>query len=304
VKVRAASANPLDWHYIRGTPYVMRLGTGLRFPKVTRLGVDFAGTVEAIGPGVTRFRPGDEVFGGRTGAFAEYVTVREDKAIAKKPGNVTFDEAAAVPIAGLTALQAVRDKGQVKSGQTVLVHGASGGVGTFAVQIAKSMGAKVTGVCSGRNAAMVKSIGAEDVIDYTKEDFAKGGRRWDVILDCVGNRSLSDLRGAVTPGGICVLVGGGGPNDGKWIGPIARLAKAKLTAPFVKEKQVFFVAELSQKDLEALGALMEKGAVKPVIDRKYELAEAAAAIKYLEEGHAKGKVILRVGADAPAAAQK
>jgi NADPH:quinone reductase-like Zn-dependent oxidoreductase len=296
VKVRAASVNPLDWHFMRGTPYLMRLSSGLRKPKVTRLGVDFAGTVEAVGPGVTRFKPGDDVFGGRTGALAEYVTLGEDKAIALKPANATFEQAAAVPIAAVTALQALRDKGKLQSGQKILINGASGGVGTFAVQIAKSMGATVTGVCSGRNTAMVKSIGADDVVDYTKEDFAQGGRRWDVILDLVGNRSLGDLRRALNPNGICVLIGGGGPNDGKWIGPMVQPVKALLLSPFVSQKFGMFIAELTQADLNALGSLIEKAKVTPVIDRRYPLNEVPAAIAYLEQGHAKGKVVIDVEA--------
>ena len=195
IKVRAASVNPLDWHFIEGTPYVMRaLGVGLRKPKDTRLGVDYAGTVEAIGKNVTQFKPGDEVFGGRTGAFAEYVCVRDSRAVALKPANITFEQAASVPIAGITALQGVRDKGKVQPGQKVLINGASGGVGTFAVQIAKSMGADVTGVCSTRNLDMVRSLGADHVIDYTKEDFTKGDQRYDVILDNVANHSLSECQ--------------------------------------------------------------------------------------------------------------
>ena len=300
VKVRAAAVNPLDWHFIRGTPYLMRLSSGLRKPKVTRLGVDFAGTVEAVGPNVTRFKAGDEVFGGRTGAFAEYVTVGEDKAIALKPANVTFEQAASVPIAGVTALQALRDKGKLRSGQKVLINGASGGVGTFAVQIAKSMGATLTGVCSGRNAAMVKSIGADDVVDYTKEEFTQGGRRWDVILDCVGNRSLGDLRRALNPSGICVLIGGGGPNDGKWIGPLVQPVKAVLLSPFTSQKFGMFIAELRQADLNALGSLMQEAKVVPVIDRRYPLSEVPAAIAYLEQGHAKGKVVIDVAETAAA----
>jgi NADPH:quinone reductase-like Zn-dependent oxidoreductase len=294
VRVRAASVNPLDWHYMRGTPYVMRLGAGMRKPKVTRLGVDFSGTVEAVGRSVTRFKPGDDVFGGRTGAFAEYVTVREDRAIAAKPANVTFEQAASVSIAAVTALQGLRDKGKLRSGQTVLINGASGGVGTFAVQIAKSMGATVTGVCSGKNAAMVRSIGADDVVDYTKEDFTRSGKRYDLILDCVGNRSLLDLRRALNPRGICVLIGGGGPNDGKWIGPLAGPVKTLLLSPFVSQKLAMFLAELRQADLSVLAGLMEAGKVKPVIDRRYPLSEIATAIAYLEQGHAKGKVVLDV----------
>src|SRR5882724_1881683 len=238
VKVRAASVNPLDWHFIEGTPYVMRaMGVGLRKPKDTRLGVDFAGTVEAVGEKVTKFKPGDDVFGGRDGAFAEYVCPRADRAVAAKPANVTFEQAASVPIAAITALQGVRDKGKVQPGQKVLINGASGGVGTFAVQIAKSMGADVTGVCSTRNLDMVKSLGADHVIDYTKEDFAKSGQRYDVILDNVPNHSLSDCRRILTPNGKYIMIGGGGPNDNRWIGPFGRVINTKLISLFISQKR-------------------------------------------------------------------
>jgi NADPH:quinone reductase-like Zn-dependent oxidoreductase len=228
VRVRAASVNPLDWHYMRGTPYLLRIEAGLRKPKIIRLGVDFAGTVEAVGKDVTQFKPGDDVFGGKTGAFAEYVSVRESRALALKPANMTFEQAAAVPIAAVTALQGLRDKGQVQPGQRVLINGASGGVGTFAVQIAKSLGANVTGVCSTRNVEMVRSIGADQVVDYTKDDYTKGGERYDVIIDNVGNHSLLDNRRVLNPKGKYVLIGGGGPNDGNWIGPMAGPVKAIL----------------------------------------------------------------------------
>jgi len=213
VKVHAAAVNPLDWHFVRGTPYVMRLQAGLRKPKVIQLGVDFAGTVEAVGRSVTRFKPGDDVFGGRTGAFAEYLCVREDRAVVLKPANLTFEQAAAVPIAAVTALQGLRDKGKVQPGQKVLINGASGGVGTFAVQIAKSLGADVTGVCSTGNVDLVRSIGADHVVDYTREDFTRGSHRYDFILDNVGNHSSSDTRSALTPNGTL-----GGHGDGRWIG--------------------------------------------------------------------------------------
>lgn len=207
VKVRAAAVNPLDWHYMRGEPYVMRLMSGLGQPADARVGVDFAGTVEAVGKSVTRFKPGDEVFGGRSGAFAEYIAVREDRALVLKPANLTFEQAASVPIAAVTALQGLRDKGRVQAGQKVLINGASGGVGTFAVQIAKSFGADVTGVCSTRNVELVRSIGADHVIDYTQEDFTQGEERYDLILDNVGNRSLSDLRRVLKDSGALVIVG-------------------------------------------------------------------------------------------------
>ncbi len=292
VKVRAASVNPLDWHFIEGTPYIMRLGVGLRKPKVPRLGVDFAGVVEAVGKNVTQFKVGDEVFGGKTGAFAEYVCMRADRALALKPTNISFEQAAAVPIAGLTALQALRDQGHVQPGQKVLINGASGGVGTFAVQIAKSLGAEVTGVCSTRNVELVHSLGADHVIDYTKEDFTKGNERYDVILDNVGNQPLSGFRHALTPKGICVMIGGGGPNDGGLIGPMGRPVKALLMSPFVSQKMSMFLAELTGADLTAMADLMQSGKVKPVIDKTYPLSQIADAIRYLEAGHARGKVVV------------
>jgi len=296
VKVRAASVNPLDWHFIEGTPYVMRaMGVGFRKPKDTRLGVDFAGTVEAVGKNVTLFKPGDEVFGGRTGAFAEYVCVREARAVALKPANITFEQAASVPIAAITALQGVRDKGKVQAGQKVLINGASGGVGTFAVQIAKSYGAEVTGVCSTRNLDMVRSLGADHVIDYTKEDFTKSDQRYDVILDNVANHSLSECRRVLNPNGIYVLIGGGGVNESRWLGPgLTHALKAMLLSKFVNQKMGMMLAELNQKDLTFLADLMQSGKVTPVIDRTYKLSDLPDAIRYLEQGHARGKVVVSV----------
>ncbi len=295
VRVHSASVNPLDWHFIRGTPLIGRLGLmGLRKPKVPRLGVDYAGTVEAVGKDVTQFKAGDEVFGGKTGAFAEYVCARADRAMAPKPANVTFPQAASVPIAGVTALQGLRDKGRVQPGQKVLINGASGGVGTFAVQIAKSFGAEVTGVCSTRNLDMVRSLGADHVIDYTKEDFTKGTQRYDVILDNVGTQPLSGFRRALTPNGICVMIGGGGPNDGGLIGPMGRPIKALLMSPFTSQKMGMFMAEITKQDLTILADLMQSGKVTPVIDRTYPLTQIAEAIRYLEEGHARGKVVISV----------
>src|ERR1700730_4683212 len=298
VKVHAAAVNPLDWHFMEGTPYIMRaMGVGLRKPKDPRLGVDYAGQVEAVGKNVTQFKPGDEVFGGKTGAFAEYVCARADRAIALKPANITFEQAASVPIAAITALQALRDKGKVQPGQKVLINGASGGVGTFAVQIAKSFGADVTGVCSTRNLDLVRSLGADHVIDYTKEDFTKGDQRYDVILDNVGNQPLSGFRRALKPKGICVMIGGGGPNDGGLIGPMGRPIVALLMSPFISQKMGMMMAELNKKDLTILGDLMQSGKVKPVIDRTYPLSQIAEAMRYLEAGHARGKVIITVGQD-------
>ena len=296
VKVRAASVNPLDWHFIEGTPYVMRaMGVGLRKPKDTRLGVDFAGTVEAVGKNVTKFKPGDEVFGGRTGAFADYVCVREARAVALKPASVTFEQAASVPIAAITALQGVRDKGKVQPGQKVLINGASGGVGTFAVQIAKSYGADVTGVCSTRNLDLVRSLGADHVIDYTKEDFTKGGQRYDVILDNVANHSLSECRRVLNPNGIYVLIGGGSLNESRWLGPgLTHALKAMLLSKFVSQKMGMMLAELNHDDLSYLADLMQSGKVTPVIDRTYKLSDLADAIRYVEQGHARGKVVISV----------
>src|SRR5438105_949105 len=295
VRVRAASVNPYDWHFIEGTPYIMRaMGVGLRKPKDTRLGVDFAGTVETVGKNVTQFKPGDEVFGGRGGAFAEYVCPRANRAIALKPANLTFEQAASVNIAGITALQALRDKGNVQPGQKVLINGASGGVGTFAVQIAKSFGADVTGVCSTRNVDMVRSLGADHVIDYTKEDFAKGPERYDVILDNVPNHSLSECRRILNPNGKYVMIGGGGPNDSRWIGPFGRVIKTMVLSRFVSQKMGMMMADTNQNDLTILADMMQSGKVKPVIDRTYKLSELPAAIAYLEEGHARGKVIITV----------
>ena len=295
VRVRAASVNPYDWHFIEGTPYIMRMmGVGLRKPKDTQLGVDFAGTVEAIGKNVTQFKPGDEVFGGRGGAFAEYVCPRANRAVALKPANVTFEQAASVNIAGITALQAVRDKGKVQQGQKVLINGASGGVGTFAVQIAKSFGADVTGVCSTRNVDLVKSLGADHVIDYTKEDFAKGAERYDAILDNVPNHSLSECRRVLNPNGKYVLIGGGGPNDSRWIGPFGRIIKTMVLSPFINQKMGMMMADANHDDLTILADMMQSGKLKPVIDRTYKLSEVPAAIAYLEEGHARGKVVITV----------
>lgn len=289
IRIRAASVNPLDWHYLRGIPYFMRIGTGLRRPKVTRLGVDVAGQVEAVGKNVTQFQLGDEVFGACKGAFAEYACAAEDKLVLK-PANVTFEQAAAVAIAALTALQGLRDKGHIQAGQKVLINGAAGGVGTFAVQVAKSFGAHVTGVCSTRNVDMVRSIGADRVIDYAQEDFTKSGHRYDLMFDTVGNRSLSDCRRAMATKGTLVFVGG--PDKGRWLGPVAGLLKVALLSPFVSQKLLPFGAQLSKDDLMVLRELLEAGKVVPVIDRTYSVSQVHEAIRYLEEGHARGKVVI------------
>lgn len=297
VKVHAAAVNPLDWHYMQGKPYLIRPMAGVGKPDSILMGADFAGTVETVGKNVTRFKPGDDVFGDRDGAFGEYVSVRENGAMALKPGNMSMEQAAAVPIAGMTALQALRDKGKVQAGQKVLINGASGGVGTFAVQIAKSYGADVSGVCSTRNVEMVKSIGADHVIDYTKEDFTKGSARYDLIIDNVGNHTLSELRHVLTPKGALVSVGG--PSDNRWLGPLATSIDAYFIAPFVDQKLVFILAQANQDDLNVLRDLMQAGKLTPVIDRRYKLAETAQAISYLEQGHARGKVIIAVDQSAP-----
>ena len=297
VKVHAAAVNPLDFHYLHGTPYLMRFDAGIGAPKVSRLGVDFAGTIEAVGSHIKRFKPGDEVFGGRTGAFGEYVTVSEDRAIVLKPANVSFEQAASVPIAAVTALQALRDRGKVQAGQKVLINGASGGVGTFAVQIAKSFGAEVTAVCSTKNLELVRKIGADHVIDYTRQDFTAGTERYDLIIDTVGSHSLLEYRRVLKPDGS--YVGIGGP-DGKWLGPLKAPIYALLLSPFISQNMRFMLAELKQSDLQVLADLMQSGKLTPVIDRTFELNQVPEAIAYLEKGHARGKVVINlVAGDKP-----
>jgi NADPH:quinone reductase-like Zn-dependent oxidoreductase len=288
VRVRAASINPADWYTMMG-PWFARPQSGLRRPKQRLLGTDFAGTVEAVGRDVTEFRLGDEVFGGRTGALAEYVCVR--KAVAKKPANVTFEQAAAVPVAGLTALQGLRDRGQVQAGQQVLINGASGGVGTFAVQIAKAFGAEVTGVCSTRNVDLVRSIGADHVIDYTQEDFTRGDRRYDVMLDVAGSRSWSECRRVLQPHATVVIVGA---QKGGMMGPLGHIVGFRLAAFWGSQKARFFIAKFNRPDLGVLRELMEAEKVTPVVDRTYDLRDAADAFRYLGEGHARGKIVVIV----------
>jgi NADPH:quinone reductase-like Zn-dependent oxidoreductase len=292
VKIRAAGVNPLDWHYMRGAPYVMRFSSGLGVPADPRMGVDFAGTVETVGANVSRFKPGDEVFGGGSGAFADYLVIGEDRALAKKPGNISFAQAAAVPIAGITALQALRDKGQLQSGQAVLINGASGGVGTFAVQIAKAMGARVTAVCSTRNIELVRSLGADEVIDYTRDDYTQSGNKYDLIIDNVGNHSLLANREVLQPGGRLILVGG---PAGNWLGPLLGPISAVLLSPFVGEEFITLMARLRPADLTALAELMQSGKVTPVIDRHYPLREVSEAIRYSEQGRARGKIVIDLG---------
>ena len=291
VRVRAASANPRDWHFMRGLPALMR-PFGLRIPKGGGLGTDVAGEVDAVGKDVTRFRPGDEVFADvLTGGFAEYAAVPEEL-LEHKPANLTFEQAAAVPLAGLTALQGLRDRGQIQSGQRLLIIGASGGVGTFAVQLGKWFGAEVTGVCSTRNVDMVRSIGADHVVDYTREDFTRSDQKYDLIFQLAGTRSPSDCRRALTTKGTLLL--SSGASDGRLIGPLDRIIKAAALSPFVSQRLVPFEAKRNRKDLQVLKELIEAGTVSPVIDRTYPLIEVPEAIRYLEEGHARGKVVITV----------
>ena len=289
VRVHAASVNRADWYTLTGTPYLGRPSMGLRQPKSQLLGTDFAGTVEAVGKDVTRFRPGDEVFGGRSGAFAEYVCARS---VALKPARLTFEEAAAVPVAALTALQGLRDRGQIQPGQKVLINGASGGVGTFAVQIAKALGADVTAVCSTRNVDAVRSIGADHVVDHTREDFTRSDRRYDVMFDNAGSRSWSECKRVLDPQATVVLVGGAMSNH--LLGPLGHVIKLRLAALLGSRKAVFFIAKFNNADLETLGELLESGKVTPVIDRRYGLSEIADAFRYMGEGHAQGKVVITV----------
>jgi NADPH:quinone reductase-like Zn-dependent oxidoreductase len=288
IRLRAASVNPVDWHFMRGEPYIGRAMMGLRKPRLPRLGVDLAGQVEAVGRNVTQFRPGDEVFGASRGTLAEYVCAKE-AAVVRKPANVTFEQAAAVPVAALTALQGLRDKGRVQPGQKVLINGAAGGVGTFAVQIAKWLGADVTGVCRTANVDMVRSIGADHVVDYTREDFTQSGQRYDVLFDCVGNHSLSACRRVMSPRGTYVIVGG---PAGRWITPIPEALKALLVSLFISQNVAMFLARPSKEDLNLLRELMETGKLTPVVDKRYGLSEAPEAMRYLETGHARGKVVV------------
>jgi NADPH:quinone reductase-like Zn-dependent oxidoreductase len=292
VRVRAASVNPVDGHMIRGG-WLMRPMSGMRKPKNTRFGTDFAGIVEAVGKNVTDFKPGDEVFGAKNGAVADYICVKADRAVVMKPSNITFEQAGSVAVAGLTALQGLRDKGHIQSGQKVLINGASGGVGTFAVQIAKAFGADVTAVCSTHNLDLVKSIGADRVIDYTKEDFTKTDQHYDMIYDLVGNHGFSERRKILKPNGICVLAGIGGA--GKHPETMARIGGNFWNAflsNFTKEKFVFYIAKLTKGDFNVLRDLMEAGKVTPVIDRTYNLNQTVDAVHYMEEGHAHGKVVV------------
>jgi NADPH:quinone reductase-like Zn-dependent oxidoreductase len=295
LKVHAASVNPADWHLLRGKPYIARLQLGLRNPKHRVLGCDVAGQAEAVGENVKLLRPGDEAFGSPFmhgfGAFAERVSVSEDL-LAPKPANLSFDQAAAVPLAASTALQGLRDHGRIEPGHKILIIGASGGVGTFAVQIAKAFDAEVTGVCSTRNVELVRSLGADHVVDYTKEDFARSGQNYDLIFQLAGTRSPSECRRALTSKGTLVL--SSGESDGRWIGPMDRIVKALVLSPFVGQKMASFTVKPNKEDLQFLRQLIEAGKLTPVIDRTYPLSETPEAIRYLENGHARGKVVITV----------
>jgi NADPH:quinone reductase-like Zn-dependent oxidoreductase len=291
IRVRAASVNPYDWHYVTGTPYVMRMQAGLRSPRQLIPGADVAGEVEAVGRNVTRFQPGAQVFGLGHGAFAEYLTAPADRMV-RIPAGLTFEQAAAVPMAALTALQGLRDRGRLQPGQQVLVNGASGGVGTFAVQLATSLGAEVTAVCSTRNVDAVRSLGADHVIDYTHEDFAATGRRYDLILDIAGNRSTADRKRALTRRGTLVLVGG--PKQNQWFGPIGSLLTLLLAARFGRQRLVGMLTRNKAEDLAVLAELLTAGAVTPLIERTYPLHEVPKALAYVGDGHAQGKIVITV----------
>ncbi len=290
VCVRATSVNIAEWYAVTGRPWIARPTTGLRRPKEIRLGVDYAGTVEAIGKDVTQFRPGDEVFGGRTGAFAEYVVAKEDRAIVHKPANVSFEQAGAVGTAAITALQGLRDKGGLGPGQKVLVHGASGGVGTFAVQIAKALGATVTAVCSTRNVEIARSLGADRVVDYAQEDCTRSGERYDLVLDIAGTRPFSHLRRVLEPDATVVVVGG--PRANRLLGPIGHLAGSRLAALRTSQTVVFFLAKFGKEDMETLRGLLADGALTSVVDSVYPLDSIGDALRHMGEGHPRGKIVV------------
>ena len=292
VRVRATSVNAGDWYTLTGRPFLGRMAFGLMKPKLAVLGTDFAGTVESAGRNVKQFQPGDEVFGGTSEAYAEYVSVPADGAVVPKPANITFEQAGAVAVAALTALQGLRDKGHIQAGQKVLINGASGGVGTFAVQIAKSFGAEVTAVCSTRNVEIARSLGADHVIDYTHDDFTRSDQRYDLMLDIAGSRSWSECKRVLNPHATLVVVGA--PKGNRLLGPVSHLANVGLAAMRSTQKVVFFIATLNKADLVVLQELLEAGKVTPSIDRRYELSDVADALRYLEEGHARGKIVITV----------
>jgi NADPH:quinone reductase-like Zn-dependent oxidoreductase len=293
VRVHAAAVNALDWHVMRGDPYLARASIGFGGPKAKIRGRDFAGVVEAVGPGVGRLRPGDEVFGEADGAFAEYVCAR-DTMVDAKPANLTFEQAAAVPLAGNTALMGLRDGARLQPGQRILINGASGGVGLYAVQIAKAFGAEVTGVCSTRNVDLVKTSGADHVVDYTRDDFTRGAERYDVVFDLVGNHSLGGLRRVLTPAGALILSGGGVFTGGSFFGPMGLMIRGTAMSRFIRQRLVILRAAQRTENLAALRDLAEAGRLTPIIDRTYPLREAAEAIRYLEGEHARAKVVIAV----------
>ncbi|MFL6576865.1 MAG: NAD(P)-dependent alcohol dehydrogenase [Povalibacter sp.] len=292
IRIHAAAVNPLDWHGTTGKPYIMRLMAGIGAPKDARAGVDFAGVVESAGARITRFKPGDAVFGAAGGAFAQYVKMREDSSLVHTPENLNFEQAAAIPIAAVTALQGLRDHGQLRAGQKVLINGASGGVGTFAIQIAKALGAEVTGVCSTRNVDLVQSLGADHVIDYSKQDFTEGTERYDMVLDNVGNHSLLKVRRVLKSKGTVVIVSG--PKTEPFLGPVWRMLGAHVMQPFIEERFVTFIADIHPADLEFLASLARAGKLTPAIDKRYSLNQVSEAIDYQGTGHARGKVILQI----------
>jgi NADPH:quinone reductase-like Zn-dependent oxidoreductase len=292
VRIHASSINIADWYGVGGRPYVGRVAMGLRGPKELRLGVDYAGQVEAVGTDVTQFRPGDEVFGGRTGAWAEYVVAKADRGIVLKPANVSFEEAAAVPVAALTALHAIRDKGQFQPGQKVLIHGASGGVGTFAVLVAKALGGDVTAVCGPRGIDIARSLGADRVVDYTQEDFARTGERYDVFVDVKGGRSWSDCKRVLDPQGTLVIVGG--PRKSRLLGPLGGVIRLRLGGMLARRKVAFFLAQVNKQDMEVLRELLEAGKLTPVVDARFPLDEIVDALRYMGEAHPQGKVVITV----------
>jgi len=292
IRIHAASVNPYDWHFLRGHPSFIRLFIGLRNPKSPRLGADVAGVIELVGSKIQTLKPGDAVFGAAKGSFAEYACATPSQ-LALKPSDISFEQAACLPIAGITALQGLRDKAKVQAGQNVLINGAAGGVGTFAVQIAKSYGARVTGVCSTRNIEMVRSIGADEVIDYTREDFARSAQRYDLLFDLVGNRALADCLSVIQPHGTYVSCGGGGP-DRTTMDLLAGLLQNAVRSHFVSQKMPGLLAKINSEDLALLASLVQKGTLTPIVDHSSSLRETAEAVRHVESGHVRGKVVIAV----------
>jgi NADPH:quinone reductase-like Zn-dependent oxidoreductase len=292
VGVRATSVNIAEWYAVTGRPWLARATTGLRRPKDVRLGVDYAGTVEAVGKDVTQFHPGDDVFGGRSGAYAEHVVAKEDRAIVRKPENVTFEQAAATGTAAITALQGLRDQGGLVPGQKVLIHGASGGVGTFAVQIAKALGATVTAVCSTPNVEIARSLGADRVVDYTQEDVTRSGERYDLALDIAGTRPFSQLRRVLEPDATVVVIGG--PRANRLLGPLGHVVGSRLAALRASQKVAFFIAKFGKEDMETLRSFLEDGRMTSVVDSVYPLDEIADALRHMGGGHPRGKIVVTV----------